>query len=236
MGQGIYKLINVVNSKFYVGSAVSLRKRKARHFSELRHGKHNNRHLQRAWDKYGEQAFIFVVVEYVEDRTKLLETENRWLNGHVGKDYCYNIGTDATAPMLGMSGELSPTWGYRHSGEAKIIIGQYSRGRLHTPESKEKIRQHLLGKPKPEAVRSKISATLSGSGNPNYGKPRSEGFKEKVSKQVEVLYPSGEVRGYKSITELRGVMNLKPTTVNRALKSGEPIQRGPHKGITFKYK
>ena len=54
MARGIYKIINVVNNKFYVGSAVDLKRRKTRHFSELRTGKHNNRYLQSSWDKYGE--------------------------------------------------------------------------------------------------------------------------------------------------------------------------------------
>jgi hypothetical protein len=42
---------------------------------------------------------------------------------HVGKEYCYNLGIDATAPMIGMGGELSPTWGYKHTDEAKEKIG-----------------------------------------------------------------------------------------------------------------
>ena len=236
MNQGIYKIINVVNNKFYVGSAVNLRKRKSRHFSELRTGKHKNRHLLAAWNKYGEQAFVFVMVEEVEDRALLLEAENRWLKEHVGKDYCYNIGTDATAPAMGLSGELSPTWGYQHTLEAKEAIGIHSRGRGHTPESREKIRQYLLGKPKPEAVRAKISATLSGAGNPNYGKPRSDEFKAKVRKAVEAINPAGEIESFPSIIALREELGLKPPTVNRAVKSERPLKRGPYKGWIFRYK
>ena len=235
MNQGIYKIINVVNNKFYVGSAVNLRKRKARHFSELRTGKHKNRHLLAAWNKYGEQTFVFVVVEEVEDRALLLEAENRWLKQHVGKDYCYNIGTDATAPAMGLSGELSPTWGYQHTDEARERIGFHSRGRGHTPESREKIRHFLLGKPKSAAVRAKISATLSGAGNPNYGKPRSEEFKAKVSKAIEVVSPTGEVASFPSIVALREAFGLKPPTVNRAVKSERPLTRGPYKGWVFRY-
>lgn len=236
MDQGIYKIINVVNNKFYIGSAVSFRKRKTRHFSELRNNKHNNRHLQAAWRKYGEQAFVFVVVEEVEDRAMLLDAENRWLKDHVGKDYCYNIGADATAPALGMSGELSPTWGYKHTIEAKEQIGVHSRGRGHAPQSREKIRQHLIGKPKSAEVRAKISATLSGAGNPNYGKPRSDDFKAKVSKAIEAVSPTGEVTLFPSIVALREAFGLKPPTVNRAVKSENALTRGPYKGWVFRYK
>ena len=126
MARGIYKIINVINNKFYVGSAVDLKRRKARHFSELRNGRHNNRHLQSAWVKYGEAAFIFVVVEELPPEADLLAAENVWLKEHVGKDHCYNIGVDATAPHLGMSGPLSPTWGHKHTEDAKerIEIGR----------------------------------------------------------------------------------------------------------------
>lgn len=234
MNQGIYKIINIVNNKFYIGSAVNLRKRKTRHFSELRTGRHNNRHLLAAWTKYGEQAFVFVVVEEVNDRALLLEAENRWLKGHVGKDYCYNIGTDATAPALGMSGELSPTWGLKRTPEQ--LAAQNWTGKKHTPESREKIRQYLIGKPKSAETRAKISATLSGAGNPNYGKPRSEAFKEKVSKAVEAISPTGEVILFPSITTLREAFGLKPPTVNRAVKSAQPLKRGPYTGWIFRYR
>jgi group I intron endonuclease len=234
MDQGIYKIINVVNNKFYIGSAVSFRKRKTRHFSELRNNKHNNRHLQAAWRKYGEQAFVFVVVEEVEDRAMLLETENRWLKAHVGKDYCYNIGVDATAPTLGMSGELSPTWGRKRTSEE--LAAQSWVGRKHTIESRDRIRQHLIGKPKSAEVRAKISATLSGAGNPNYGKPRSNDFKAKVSKAIEAVSPTGEVTLFPSIVALREAFGLKPPTVNRAVKSENTLTRGPYKGWVFRYK
>jgi group I intron endonuclease len=234
MARGIYKIINVINNKFYVGSAVDLKRRKTRHFSELRTGKHNNRHLQAAWVKYGEQAFVFVVVEELALDADLLAAENRWLKEHVGQDYCYNIGVDATAPMLGVGGEASPTWGYRHTPEAREAIKTASTGRKHTPEDIEKIRRHWVGKPKPAAVRAKISATLSGEGNFWYGKKRPD-HGAKVSKAVAVCDAAGSVTTYPSIQALREALDLKPSTVNRALKSGKPLTRGPLKGWCFKY-
>ena len=232
MARGIYKIINVVNNKFYVGSAVDLKKRKTRHFSELRTGKHNNRHLQSAWGKYGEQAFVFVVVETLTEQDDLLAAENVWLALHVGKDYCYNIGVNATAPMMGMSGELSPTWGRRRTDSE--LLAQNWKGKTHTEESKEKIRVYLLGKPKSAEVRAKISATLSGEGNFWYGKQRPE-HGAKVSRAVIAISPTGETLKYDSIQALRKVSGMKPPTVNRALKSGVPLTRGPYKGWAFKY-
>lgn len=234
MARGIYKIINVVNNKFYVGSAVDLKRRKTRHFSELRTGKHNNRHLQAAWVKYGEQAFVFVVVEELPDDADLLAAENVWLKEHVGKDYCYNLGVDATAPMMGFGGELSPTWGYKHTNEAKAVIAAASTGRVQDQETIQRKTAHLIGKPKPAEVRAKISATLSGEGNYWYGKKRPD-HGAKVSRRVVATSPDGRTLEYGSIQALREASGMKPPTANRALKSGLPLKRGPYKGWSFKY-
>jgi group I intron endonuclease len=234
MARGIYKIINVVNNKFYVGSAVDLKRRKTRHFSELRNGKHNNKHLQAAWLKYGEQAFVFVVVEALPDDADLLAAENVWLKEHVGKDYCYNIGVDATAPHLGMSGPLSPTWGRKHTEDVKLRIGVASKARVQSEEEKTKRRATMRGKPQSAEVRAKISATLMGEGNFWFGKKRPD-HGAKVSKAVEVRDGKGNVEIFPSIAKLREELEIKPPTVNRALKSGQPLSRGPLKGWSFKY-
>lgn len=234
MGMGIYKIINVINNKFYIGSAVNFSRRKTRHFSELRTNRHSNSKLQNAWNKYGEQSFVFAIVEEVQDKALLLETENRWLKEHVGKEHCYNIGVDATAPTLGWGGKLSPTWGMQHTEDAKARIRAASKARVQSEEEKAKRRQTMKGHSVPTSTRAKISATLSGEGNFWYGKKRPD-HGAKVSKAVVVIDPSGNSKEYASISVLREEMKIKPPTVNRALKSGTPLVRGPYKGWSFKY-
>lgn len=234
MAMGIYKIINVVNNKFYVGSAVNFSRRKTRHFSELRTGKHNNKHLQAAWNKYGEQSFIFVAVTEVHDKADLLDAENVWLKEHVGKEYCYNLGTDATAPMLGKSGELSPTWGYKHTGGAKRKITDALKQQKQSPETRAKRRATMKGHKVSTETRLKISEALQGEGNYWYGKKRPE-HGDKVSKLVIAIEPNGKETEYASISQLREALAIKPPTVNRALKSGKPLARGPYAGWSFRY-
>lgn len=233
MTMGIYKIINVVNNKFYIGSAVNFSRRKTRHFSELRTGKHNNRYLQSAWNKHGEQSFIFAIVEKIENKSLLLAAENRWLKDHVGKDYCYNLGVDATAPMLGMSGEKSPTWGRKHTDVDKAKIGKASKARIQSNEEKAKRRATMQGHEVSITTRAKISATLTGEGNFWYGKKRPD-HGVKVSKPVVLRSNAGEVV-YESISALREATGMKPPTVNRALKSGNPITRGKFTGFSIAY-
>ena len=76
---GIYEIRNTSNNKIYVGSAVNLRSRFYQHSKELSSGSHHNRFLQNAFNKYGESAFVFSVLEFVKDKTKLVEREQYWM-------------------------------------------------------------------------------------------------------------------------------------------------------------
>jgi group I intron endonuclease len=236
MARGIYKIINVVNNKFYVGSAVDFKKRKARHLWRLRRGDHANKHLQAAWTKYGEAAFIFVLVETIPADADLLAAENIWLFEHVGKSYCYNIATDATAPTRGWFRDKNPMWGktFNHTPEAIAKIGAASKGRVQSEEEKAKRRASMRGHTVATTTREKISQSLSGEGNFWYGKKRPD-HGAKVSRPVIAINPDGKSTTYPSIHALREALKLNPPTVNRAVKSNKPITRGPLKGWTIKY-
>ena len=54
---GIYIIRNLINGNVYIGSAVRIDSRKRQHLHKLRSGKHENGHLQKAWNKYGEDSF-----------------------------------------------------------------------------------------------------------------------------------------------------------------------------------
>lgn len=63
MRSGVYRIRNTTNNHCYVGSAVNIDQRWRAHRHALRkHGKAPPK-LQHAWDKYGESAFAFEVVE-----------------------------------------------------------------------------------------------------------------------------------------------------------------------------
>lgn len=236
MARGIYKIINVINNKFYVGSAVNFAERKRKHWWMLRKNTHANKHLQSAWGKYGEQAFRFVIVEEVLQDADILAAENVWLKEHVGKEYCYNLATDATAPTTGWFGKKNPMFGktFTHTEDAKARIGAAAKLRIQTEEEKVKRSKSMQGHIVPASVKEKISAKLSGEGNFWYGKQRPD-HAEKVSKAVVATDAAGNITTYSSILALREALNIKPPTANRALKSGKVLTRGPYKNWSFKY-
>lgn len=63
---GIYKIINSINNRFYIGCASNIRSRVSGHLYNLKRNIHPNIYLQRSWNKYGENAFKFEVVEFCE--------------------------------------------------------------------------------------------------------------------------------------------------------------------------
>lgn len=60
MRSGIYLIQCIVNGNAYIGQSKNLESRIKDHKYKLRKGKHENVHLQRAFNKYGENYFIFV--------------------------------------------------------------------------------------------------------------------------------------------------------------------------------
>ena len=60
---GIYAIRNIINKKVYIGQSNDIEKRFSNHKYELRNNIHFNQHLQKAWNKYGETAFEFFILE-----------------------------------------------------------------------------------------------------------------------------------------------------------------------------
>lgn len=64
---GIYEIINNIDGKVYIGQTINYRQRRKHHLTDLRNGKHFNEHLQRAFNKYGEENFSMHLIERCEE-------------------------------------------------------------------------------------------------------------------------------------------------------------------------
>ena len=124
---GIYKIVNVTNQHYYVGSSKEISIRWKRHKKLLINDCHTNDYLQRAWNRYGPDNFDFIVVEEVAPEL-LLEIEQRHLDiAKLESDKCYNLCFTATGS------DLSP-----YSIE-KIRVA--NTGRIQTDTTKQKLRE-----------------------------------------------------------------------------------------------
>lgn len=91
---GIYKIVNLKNGKFYLGSSKNIKRRWSIHKSSLKHNKHHCTYLQRSWNKHGGQNFTFEVIkempgatepELLNEEAKLtLELQPQYNIGSVG--------------------------------------------------------------------------------------------------------------------------------------------------------
>jgi len=79
MNCGIYRIINVVNNKVYIGNTLYLDNRWKQHKWYLNNNKHPNRHLQSAWNKDKSYSFDYFILERCEPE-KLLEREQFWID------------------------------------------------------------------------------------------------------------------------------------------------------------
>lgn len=73
---GIYCIENTINNKKYIGLSRDINRRWLEHRSELNRGEHVNQYLQSSWDKYGEDAFKFYIVELCA--TEILSEKERY--------------------------------------------------------------------------------------------------------------------------------------------------------------
>jgi len=118
---GVYRISCIPTGKVYVGSARSIRRRWRRHVALLTTGAHHNRHLQRAWNKYGETAFRFDVVELVPVGL-LLDVEQRHIDEHPD---AFNIRREAGSNR-----------GVKWSEETKAKMSAAAKGRTASAEAK----------------------------------------------------------------------------------------------------
>lgn len=111
---GVYSITNTVNGCVYIGSSVDLYTRRCHHLSDLRHQRHSNQHLQRAWNKYGESSFRFDILKLCF-RSELKEWEDRLIADSPNR---YNVLDQSYS-----------TYGYHHTDDAKKRIGDASTKR-----------------------------------------------------------------------------------------------------------
>ena len=72
---GVYKITNMINDKYYIGSSDDIYKRWHSHKYYLDNNKHINKHLQNAWNKYGEENFEFEIIEKCNHKNKFIREQ-----------------------------------------------------------------------------------------------------------------------------------------------------------------
>ena len=108
----LYEIINLVNGNRYYGQTTRKRllDRWREHLYPLRKGKHPNRYLQFAWDKYGEKSFKCELIKEFNTIEELNEAEIGMIEDHSNT---YNLAKGGNA--------------FQHKIEAKEAIGKSNK-------------------------------------------------------------------------------------------------------------
>jgi len=135
---GVYAITCMVSGKAYIGSTSNpIHLRWRTHKCDLRAGKAHNTHLQSAWDKYGEEAFEFSILENIDCPSLMFEHEQAWIDmARMDGITLYNQNLVVEIPY----------WlGRTHTAETRQKISVAHTDRVHTEKSRQNMSQALLG-------------------------------------------------------------------------------------------
>lgn len=124
---GIYKFTNIINNKIYIGSTKNLRKRFNQHINLLKLQKHHSIHFQNSYNKYGENNFIYEIIELCDEKDLLLREQYYLDTLLFAQDYMNNL----NSKFLELSYNINPT----------------TSSRLGTTQSKESIKKSKMNNP-----------------------------------------------------------------------------------------
>lgn len=105
----LYHITNTINGKKYIGKTNNIERRISRHFTDLKSGNHHSHKLQRAYNKYGRDAFL-VTYETFLDTTEdaLAEKEileiKKFDTYHNG--YNETLGGEGHATLFGLEEQI----------------------------------------------------------------------------------------------------------------------------------
>ena len=143
---GVYVIRCVREPKIYVGSAVNLALRWKLHLTDLRAGKHHSHKLQRAYRRFGVEAFNFEVVLECPT-TDLLGHEQRLLDELRAVDTGYNV-CRVAGSRLGM----------RHSDATRKLLSDKAKQRPPvSQETRDKQSKSLKGLVRSETAKRNMS-------------------------------------------------------------------------------
>lgn len=165
---GIYKITNSITGDYYIGSSVDCGKRWRQHTQGLSRGDHGNSRLQRAWNKYGAEAFSFSIVEMVENTGDLTRREQSWLNKVEDSEKLYNLCLLVASSVLGV----------KRSAESRAKMSKAQLGKKRDPASIARSAEGNRGRVFSDETKAKIGAG-------NKGKVRSEETKRKLAEAWE---------------------------------------------------
>ena len=187
---GIYKITNINNGKYYIGSSININRRWHEHKRNLNKNKHNNIHLQKSWNKYGEASFLFEIIELVENEKDLIICEQQHLN---------SITPFNSMVTFNICKMAYSTLGIKHSNETKNKMSVSHNGTTHKKETIFKMIQ--IKTKQSENTKSKLSKINKG----------------KIAQNKQPIYQmdlnNNIVKMWNSVTDAAKILNISTSLI-----------------------
>jgi group I intron endonuclease len=236
---GTYRIRNIVSGRFYIGSSENVYRRFETHRRQLRAGAHKNIPLQGSWNKHGEDAFKFEVLgTFSPDAVR--GAERALLQQFFSHPLCCNMHDETY---------VFPRTGRKHTAATRAKISEkvqaalaQGRGGKFIPSSETRAKmsaalkgnQCAKGHVRTKEHRRKLSE--SAKGNKHWlGKSHREESKAKMGRAVRMISPEGAVTLYPRTTAIKEQLGIFLPTIQRSVRSGKPLAKGPYKGWRFEY-
>lgn len=236
---GVYTIRCAVSNRVYVGSSQRIESRWAVHRLRLRQGRHHSKTMQHSWEKHGENAFVFEIIERVDNADNLVPREQAWIDK-----------LDASGRGgFNMRPIAESTRGFKRSREAIEKGAARHRGMKRPPrsiewtakqraahlgmpiseETKEKLRLSRTGRRHTAEAKAKIAASKIGIKLP----PITDEHREKLRAAAGVRTPArvlASARGHKHTEETRQKMRKPKSEETRRRMSIAQSNRPPRPG------
>lgn len=137
----IYAIENIHNGNMYIGSTVDYKSRWHTHRSALNNGKHHSFILQKAWDKYGKDSFIFKLLLICSSETRYFYEQS------LMRLQRYNVYRTVN--------ECKVRGGWKHSEAFKAKMSSVHKGKTLSDEHKKKLSDVCTGRKYDESFKQK---------------------------------------------------------------------------------
>lgn len=212
----VYRWINKLNGKEYLGSTSSA-KRRLNTYYDLKTLGEVNMPIYNAILKHGHENFIFEIIEYClsEDTIK---REQYYLDNF---DFEYNVLANAnslagykhTAETLAKFKGRQNLLGFKHLAETLEMLREINTGKVHTEEAKEVMRNSWAQR---KLKSDNLELDLLNEIIPSKSK---KGGKGKIVVVTNIATTAATE--YKSISEAATVLNLTRVTLRKYIKNKE---------------
>lgn len=190
MRSGIYKILNVITKKIYVGSSIDIQDRWYFHKNSLSNGTHHSIKLQRSYNIHGVNNFNYEIIEECDLDSLIIREQfyidffNSYKNGYNSRPKAENnLGvkhSDKSKNLIRLASYGNKNMLGKHhneetkqriseklinksfSDETKLKMSNSQKGRKHNEETKQKLREQRIRKPLSEEHKKKLSEAKLG--------------------------------------------------------------------------